>query len=492
MTIVKRLSIAFLILSIAIVPILAACQDGGKPELVEPGNVETASPSAADDTGTEKPTQEPLALNLPDEISLPDEARPLFEAWRIVQREYVDIENVDPRVLSDGAIFGILDAIQDTSLSISQARALEFELELEENYFSVPGGEELEEAYEVLAYAYIQPTDSGLDLEDLNIAAIRGMVGALADPYTAYLSRDDLRLDQSDLEGSFHGIGAYVGTNSEGYPIIISPMENSPAEAAGILAGDIILEIDGVEANTISLQESILRIRGPEGTPVELLIKHLLTPEPERIVIVRGNIPIDSVFMESLDDDIYRIRINLFTRRTPIETEDLIKEAKSQGARGIILDVRQNPGGLLRETVEVADIFLDGGLVLIEMEGDGTRTDWTASSDGAALEIPLAVLVDAHSASGAEVLAGALQDRNRAQLVGTPTFGKGSVTRLNGLSDGSGLYVTFARWFTPDGDVIEGFGIEPDILVTFSEADLAAQRDVQLEAAVEHVISISG
>ena len=207
---------------------------------------------------------------------------------------------------------------------------------------------------------------------------------------------------------------------------------------------------------------------------------------------MRGNIPMDSVYSETLDDDIYRIRINLFTRRTPSEVESVMEEAIEQGARGVILDVRQNPGGLLRETVQVADIFLDGGLVLIEMERDGTRTDWNATEGGAALNIPLAVLVDAHSASGAEVLAGALQDRGRAQLIGLPTFGKGSVTRLNPLSDGSGLYVTFARWFTPDGDVIEGFGIEPDILVSFTEADLAAQKDVQLEAAIEHLLAISG
>ena len=487
MTTVKRIAISLLAASLLL--LAAACGGGGEgPPIDDQPVVESPSPdspSESSPTATVAPPEEPRT------IALPDETRALFEAWRIVQREYVDIDNIDPRVLSDGAIFGILDAMENSSLSIAQARALEYDLELEGNYFSVPGGDELEEAYEVLAYAYTRPEDERLDVYDLNIAAIKGMVGALADPYTAYLSRDDLRLDQSDLEGSFHGIGAYVGTNSEGYPIIISPMENSPAEAAGILAGDIILEIDGVEANTISLQESILRIRGPEGTPVELLIKHLLKHDPERVVIVRGNIPIDSVYVETLDDDIYRIRINLFTRRTPSEVESAMKEAIEQGARGVILDVRQNPGGLLRETVQVADIFLDGGLVLIEMERDGTRTDWTATSGGAALEIPLAVLVDAHSASGAEVLAGALQDRGRAQLIGLPTFGKGSVTRLNPLSDGSGLYVTFARWFTPDGDVIEGFGIEPDILVSFTEADLAAQRDVQLEAAVEHLLGIS-
>ena len=488
MKIIKRFSPALLIAFLFAFAI--ACQGNGSDPTPDDQAV-VESPSS-ESTSAPAPT---ATVAPPDEhrtIALPDETRALFEAWRIVQREYVDIENIDPRVLSDGAIFGILDAMEDSTLSIAQARALEYDLELEDNYFSVPGGDELEEAYEVFAYAYTRPADERLDVYDLNIAAIKGMVGALADPYTAYLSRDDLRLDQSDLEGSFHGIGAYVGTNSEGYPIIISPMENSPAEAAGILAGDIILEIDGVEANTISLQESILRIRGPEGTPVELLIKHLLKHEPELVVIVRGNIPIDSVYMEALDDDIYRIRINLFTRRTPSETAAYLEEALTKGARGVILDVRQNPGGLLRETVEVADLFLDDGLVLIEMERDGTRTDWNATSGGVALDVPLAVLVDAHSASGAEVLAGALQDRGRAQLIGMPTFGKGSVTRLNPLTDGSGLYVTFARWFTPDGDVIEGFGIEPDILVSFTEADLAAQKDVQLEAAVEHLLGISG
>ena len=488
MKIIKRFSPALLIAFLFAFAV--ACQGNGSDPTPDDQAV-VESPSS-ESTSAPAPT---ATVAPPDEhrtIALPDETRALFEAWRIVQREYVDIDNIDPRVLSDGAIFGILDAMEDSNLSIAQARALEYDLELEDNYFSVPGGDELEEAYEVFAYAYTRPADERLDVYDLNIAAIRGMVGALADPYTAYLSRDDLRLDQSDLEGSFHGIGAYVGTNSEGYPIIISPMENSPAEAAGILAGDIILEIDGVEANTISLQESILRIRGPEGTPVELMIKHLLKHEPELVVIVRGNIPIDSVYMEALDDDIYRIRINLFTRRTPSETAAYLEEAITDGARGIILDVRQNPGGLLRETVEVADLFLDDGLVLIEMERDGTRTDWNATSGGVALDVPLAVLVDAHSASGAEVLAGALQDRGRAQLIGMPTFGKGSVTRLNPLTDGSGLYVTFARWFTPDGDVIEGFGIEPDILVSFTEADLAAQKDVQLEAAVEHLLGISG
>ena len=203
MPISKRL--ATVILLISVIALVFACRGGGDITPVDSAPNESTSDASPQSTATAEPPGEPLT------ISLPDEARALYEVWRIVQREYVDIDTVDARVLSDGAIFGILEATEDTSLSIADARALEYDLELEENYFSVPGGEELEEAYEVLAYAYTQPSDTALGLEDLNTAAIKGMVGALADPYTSYLSRDDLWLEQSDLEGSFHGIGAYVG-----------------------------------------------------------------------------------------------------------------------------------------------------------------------------------------------------------------------------------------------------------------------------------------
>ena len=177
----------------------------------------------------------------------------------------------------------------------------------------------------------------------------------------------------------------------------------------------------------------------------------------------------------------------MFTQRTPDEVEQAIEEAREAGAQGLIIDVRQNPGGLLAETVEATGLFLNGGLVLTEEDGTGRVVKWNAKSGGAGTDIPLAVLVDQYSASGAEVLAGALQDRGRAVLIGDLTFGKGSVTHLRSLSDGSGLYITFARWFTPSGKLIEGEGIEPDIEVLFTEADLAAQRDPQVEEALKYL-----
>ena len=460
--------------------------------------VTTSTPTAGSSSSpTSNSMSAPSVTSTPAQTSvssvkLPDDARSLFEAWRIIMQDFVEIEELDPRVLSDGAIFGLLEVLGDTTTSISKARGFSFELENVDGYFNVDGGDELREVYEVWAYAYTNKPDSDIESFDLNEAAIDGMIAALADPYTAFLSPDDIRLEQEDLQGSFDGIGAFVSVNDEGYVVVVAPMENTPAEAAGILAGDTILEVNGELTNAMSLRESILRIRGPRGTDVELLVKHLLDEETGLITITRGDIPVPSVRVNMVTDDIARIRIDQFTRRTPGETEQAILEARELGAKALILDVRQNPGGLLVQTVQVADQFLSGGLVLFEEDGDGHRTDWPAQPGGVDLETPLIVLVDQFSASGAEVLAGALQDRNRATLIGAQTFGKGSVTHLRGLSDGSGLYITFARWFTPLGQLIEGEGITPDIVVLFTEADDAAQRDPQLEAAIAHLEAIIG
>ena len=455
------------------------------------GTTQAVTTPTSSSTSAPAATSTPVATPVPS-VKLPDDARSLFEAWLIIMQDYVGIEEIDPRVLSDGAIFGLLEVLEDTTTSISQARDITFELENADNYFGGAGGDELREVYEVWAYAYTSRPDPSIESFDLNEAAIDGMIAALADPYTAFLSPDDLRLDQEDLQGSFDGIGAFVSVNDEGYVVVVAPMENTPAEAAGILAGDTILEVDGEPTNSLSLRESILRIRGPKGTDVELLVKHLLDEVIVLITITRGDIPVPSVGVSMVTDDIARIRIDQFTRRTPDETEQAIREAQDLGAKALILDVRQNPGGLLVETVQVADHFLNGGLVLFEEDGDGRRTDWTARAGGVDLETPLVVLVDQFSASGAEVLAGALQDRERATLIGAQTFGKGSVTHLRGLTDGSGLYITFARWFTPNGQIIEGEGIIPDIEVLFTEADAAAQRDPQLEAAIEHLEAVIG
>ncbi len=429
---------------------------------------------------------EPEATPIP-EVFIPDEGRILYEAWRVIMQDFVEQDILDPRLLSDGSILGIIASDEETVLSLQAARDLVYDLDNAGGFFDIPGGEQLREAYEVWAYAYEETVEEGdRTVPELNEAAIRGLVGALGDPYTSYLTATDLELDRSDLRGSFEGIGAYVSTNDDGYLVIIAPIENTPAEAAGIRPGDIVLEVNREPTNLMTLQEAILKIRGPEGTSVHLLVKHLLDDEPVEITITRGEIPRYSVAMYMESDLVARIRIGVFTQRTPEEVELAIRQAEEAGAQGLIIDVRQNPGGLLAETVETTGIFLDGGLVLTEEDGTGRVVDWTAKSGGTT-DIPLAVLVDQFSASGAEVLAGALQDRGRAVLIGDLTFGKGSVTHLRILSDGSGIYITFARWYTPSGELIEGEGVEPDIEVLFTEADLAAQRDPQVEEALRYL-----
>ncbi|MFQ5933504.1 MAG: S41 family peptidase [Dehalococcoidia bacterium] len=435
-------------------------------------------------TTTTTPSADLSATPIPS-VRIPDEGSILSEAWRVIMQEYIDREKLDPRLLSDGTILGIIGSTEEVQISLPAARELVYNLDNVRGFFDTQGGDELREAYEVWAYAALEfVPDGDLTLSQLNEAAVRGLVDALGDPYTAYLTAEDILFDQADLRGSFEGIGAYVTMNDDGYLVVIAPIDNTPADIAGIRAGDIILEVDGEPTDQMSLQETILKIRGPEGTSVVLLVKHLLDDEPVIITIIRGDIPVDSVvhFMET--DEIARMRIVVFTKRTPDEVAQALRQIEEEGAKALILDVRQNPGGLLAETVEATGHFLNGGLVLIEQDSSGREINWTARSGGLATDIPLVVLVNEFSASGAEVLAGALQDRERATLIGSLTFGKGSVTHLRGLSDGSGIYITFARWYTPSGRVIEGEGIEPDIEVLVTEADRAAQRDPQLEEAI--------
>ncbi len=436
-------------------------------------------------------TPSPTAIS---SIRIPDDGRLLFDAWQVILQDFVETDRIDTRVLSDGAILGILDVTGEEELSLVDARDLAFRLENAGGLFDGRGGEELRDAYEVWAYAFEQFVEDGdITIAQLNVAAIEGVIDALSDPYTAFLDPDDLRLDQEDLQGSFEGIGAFVDTNDEGYVLVVAPIEGAPAAAAGIRAGDVVLEVNGEPTNEMSLREAILRIRGPRGTSVTLLVQHLLDGEPVEIVVTRADIAVDSVSLNSETDEIVRIQINRFSQRTPSELREALTQAVALEAQGLIIDLRFNPGGLLAETVQVADEFLDGGLVLYEQDSEGRRLDWNADSRGLATEIPLVILVNEFSASGAEVLAGALQDHDRATLIGSQTFGKGSVTHLRSLRDGSGIYVTFARWYTPTGRLIEGDGITPDIVVPIIEADLYVNTDeegyVTVVAAIEGTLA---
>lgn len=341
----------------------------------------------------------------------------------------------------------------------------------------------LGEAWELLSEDYVNK--DALDPEELSRGAIEGMLEALGDPYTSYL--ESYQVAWSDLEGSFEGIGAIVSME-DGELTVVSPIAGGPAERQGVRSGDKILEVDGEPTSEMNLMEAVLKVRGDKGTTVTLLILHQGETTPVAIEIVREEIKIDSVYLDMLPDDIAHIQITHFAERTPVELTSALNSALQSDAWGIILDLRGNPGGLLDVVVDVADEFLDGGIILYAADGEGDIIeDFPASSGGLATDLPLIVLVDGGSASGSEVLAGALQDHERATLIGTITYGKGSVNILHELSDGSALYVTTARWLTPDLHLIEGVGLTPDIEVEITAEDIASGQDPQLESAIEYL-----
>lgn len=316
----------------------------------------------------------------------------------------------------------------------------------------------VEEVWNIVFQDYVERDK--LDANALREGAIEGMLEALNDPYSTYLDAETYQLSLSNLEGKFEGIGARV-TVKEEQLIVVAPIEDTPAEKAGIKAGDIILEISGESAQGLTLEEAVLKIRGPKGTPVRLLVLHQGETEAEEIEIIRDEIEVPSIHFE-MKGDIAYIRISEFSRRTSEELAPFVESIVEEAVTGIILDLRSNLGGVLQETVDVAGYFLREGVVVRMVDNRGQETHSVVEASQLTTDLPMVVLVDSFTASGGEVLAGALQDYDRAIVAGSKTFGKGSVNILRQLGDGSGLYITTARWLTPKGRPIEGEGIAPD------------------------------
>ena len=337
----------------------------------------------------------------------------------------------------------------------------------------------LGEVWELLEEEHVD--GKNLDEQALSDGAIRGMLQALDDPYAAYLRPDQYAVESQDIQGFFEGIGAEVGMR-DGRITILAPLPGAPAEKAGIRPGDIILEIDSDSTQGLSLLEAVRKIRGRKGTSVELLVLHLNTTEPELIAITRGVIPLNSVRLMMRMGGIGHLRLSSFSGTTNRELEEALEQFAMSDGAGLVLDLRNNPGGLVSAVVDVASQFLEDGLVLYQIDAKGQRTDWEVKSGGNAHEVPMVVLVNEFSASASEVLSGALRDHGRAEIVGTTTFGKGSVNNLWQLEDGSGVNFTIARWFTPSGDQIEGDGIDPDFL---EESPVNGDQDPQLDRAIE-------
>ena len=322
-----------------------------------------------------------------------------------------------------------------------------------------------------------------LDAELLSQGAARGIIEALDDPHAAYLTPEQQEQESQDLRGEFEGIGAHVGMR-DGRITIIAPIADTPADKAGLKPGDILTSINGESAEGLSIMEAVGRIRGPKGEAVELGVFRPSRGEPLTVTIVRDVILVDSVSLRMLVGRIAHLRITSFTDSTNQEAVEAIETLHRLGASGIILDLRNNPGGLLRTVVDVTSQFVDEGIALYEVDGQGKRNDWPLKKGGLARDIPMVVLVNEYSASGSEVLAGAILDNDRAPIIGVVTFGKGSVNTLRRLSDGSGIFFTIAHWHTPSGTLIEGDGLEPDIVVEQTED---SDDDLQLDRAIEEL-----
>lgn len=332
--------------------------------------------------------------------------------------------------------------------------------------------------------------DQPIDDVALMRGAIRGMMDALGDKQTFYMDPVVYESETSSLTGEYEGIGAYVDLDGE-FLTIISPIEGSPAEAAGLKPGDAIIAIDGEDMTGSTPEEARQKVLGPAGTEVKLTVTREGESEPLEFVITRARIVVPSVTGEMRENSIAYIDINTFGEKTTSELDTALEDVLRQNPRGIIIDLRNNPGGYLTTAVEVASEFIDEGVILYEQYGDGQRDTFRALGDGRATDLPIVVLINEGSASASEILAGALQDYGRATLVGVQSYGKGSVQQWVPLSNNEGAArVTVAKWLTPHERALDGVGLAPEVYVVMSSEDYEAERDPQLEAAMETILAL--
>ncbi len=341
------------------------------------------------------------------------------------------------------------------------------------------------EAYRILLDEHVD--HEVLEPKNLSDGAIRGMLAALEDPHASYLSAEQHSREQEGYRGYFEGIGAQV-TLTEAGLTVIAPIPGAPAEEAGIRAGDLILAVDGEDIDGLTLIESVNLIRGPGGTEVTLLVRHVGEFEDVSITVTRGRIPIESTAFRMLEDGIGHLWLYSFSNTTEDEVRRALDQLEAEGGRGLILDLRNNPGGLLASVISVTDLFLESGTILYEIDAEGDRSDYEAARRGPATDVPLIVIVNQFSASASEIMAGAIQTSGRATVVGTSTFGKGSVNIARELSDGSAIYFTIRRWYLSDGTQIEGEGVTPDIEI---EADAHPMPvDFEQDAALKRAFEV--
>jgi carboxyl-terminal processing protease len=321
---------------------------------------------------------------------------------------------------------------------------------------------------------------------DLVYAAAEGLIAAAGDHYTFFAPPAKGEIDRQVMAGEFGGIGAYVSQDQAGQLVIAAPFSGLPAEQAGLKAGDVVLEVDGVSPQGLSLDDAAAHLRGAIGTKVKLTVYRPSDGSQFQVEITRAKVEMPTV-QSARYGDVGYVRLFIFNDLATSSLEREIKSLENQGAKALILDLRGNPGGLLDQAVSVSDLFLGEGVVVTQRDREGEEIVYRSTDGGPAEQIPLVVLIDGGSASASEVVAGALKDRGRAALIGQTSFGKGSVQHVHDMEDGSQLHVTAALWFTPDGTAIQGKGLTPDVAVAVPDSPEAGQQDPYIGAALTYL-----
>ncbi|WHY12059.1 S41 family peptidase [Peribacillus frigoritolerans] len=320
--------------------------------------------------------------------------------------------------------------------------------------------EKLYSTYDKIKDDYYEEVDE----EKLVDGAINGMIKSLDDPYSAYMDKKEASSFHESISSSFEGIGAEI-QEQDGQIMVVSPIKGSPAEKAGVKPNDIILRVDGKSVEGLTSSEAVLKIRGEKGTKVDLSISRAGESEPIKLTIKRDTIPIETVYAEMLDDGVAKIQVTSFSEHTVQELKTALEEMSKKEMKGLVLDLRGNPGGLLDQAIEMASLFIPNGKVVLQVEDRSGKKDVYKSENDGELKIPVVVLIDDGSASASEIVAAAVSESADIPLIGVKSFGKGTVQTAQDFKDGSNFKYTAAKWLTPEGNWIHKKGIKPDITV---------------------------
>ncbi len=465
------------------------------PVIAEPAQPDAATPTdipAVETAPTTQENDEPAREmgNVPEipppPVGLEALFVPFWEARDLIHQYYVE-QPVDDEILMQGAINGMIEAMA----VVSDTQGLE--IPEAENY-AIQGGTPAELVETFTPFWQTWALTHAVDNELLVQGAISGMLDSLGDPHTSYMNPQDYHESTSALEGTdeYEGIGAWVDITND-YLTIISPFPGSPAEKAGLKPGDKVLAIDGEDMAGMDGELVRQRILGPAGTTIVMTISRA-GMEPFDVDVTRASVTVPSVESYMREDNIGYVRLFLFGDKSPDEVREALERLMAEDPIGIIFDLRYNGGGAVDSAVKIASEFIDDGVIFYEIFGDGSEKIYDAKGRGIATDIPLVVLVNEGSASASEIVAGAIQDYGRAPLVGTQTFGKGSVQYWLPLSNEQGaVRVTIASWWTPDRRHIHEIGLEPDVpIVGVSQAAIDEGFDItSLEMEPDQIVILS-